>query len=110
MVVGWVNVDRQPNVYLAHVSALWRVLSRIGVLSSAQALALLRECMRVLRPRGVVRIVTPDLAEIITAYGGDDATQFAEAGFVSRDIGEGDAPDLAEIETRTGLVIEAWRP
>ena len=38
---------------------------------------------------------------------------FSEAGFanpVRRDYRQGDAPDLEEIETRTGLVVEAWRP
>jgi predicted SAM-dependent methyltransferase len=33
-----------------------------------QALALLRECHRVLRPGGVVRVVTPDLALLVAEY------------------------------------------
>jgi len=33
-----------------------------------QAAALLRECRRVLEPGGVIRLVTPDLAEVIASY------------------------------------------
>lgn len=37
-------------------------------LSRWQALALLRESLRVLRPGGVIRIVTPDFAELVAEY------------------------------------------
>jgi predicted SAM-dependent methyltransferase len=37
-------------------------------LSRWQALALLRECRRVLRPGGLIRIVTPDFAVLIAEY------------------------------------------
>lgn len=37
-------------------------------LSRWQALALLRECRRVLAPGGVIRIVTPDFAELVAEY------------------------------------------
>ena len=36
-----------------------------------EGMALLRECRRVLRPDGVLRIATPDLDALIEAYGGD---------------------------------------
>jgi predicted SAM-dependent methyltransferase len=144
--------DRSAEVaYSSHV---------IEHLSRWQALDMLRECSRVLRPGGLVRIVTPDLAEVIAAYEQTDTTRpradvfmenlmtyrdpegasalqrlggklfggsahqwlydeeslralLAEAGFVEivrRGYRSGDAPDLNEIETRTGLVMEARRP
>jgi predicted SAM-dependent methyltransferase len=39
-------------------------------LDLAEGTRLLRECARILRPGGVLRIATPDLAALVRAYGG----------------------------------------
>ena len=41
-------------------------------LSQNEGLAFLRECRRVLRPGGVVRLAMPDLDELVRRYGSDD--------------------------------------
>lgn len=40
----------------------------IGQLSFTQARAFLQECYRVLKPGGVLRLLTPDLAQLVRAY------------------------------------------
>jgi len=47
-------------------------------LSYAEAARLLGECLRVMKPRAVIRIVVPDLSRMIRAYVEGDAAWFAE--------------------------------
>lgn len=81
-VAGWVNVDMDPGapvrldlrhplpvadgaaslVYSEHV---------IEHLTLEEGVALLRECRRVLRDDGVLRIATPDLEALVRSYLGD---------------------------------------
>ena len=42
-----------------------------------EALALMKECRRVLKPGGILRIATPDLGILLLAYASDDMDRFA---------------------------------
>ncbi len=76
---GWVNIDIEPpaDVLLdlrygipAPAASIQLIYSEHVVehLDLEEALALFRECRRVLHPSGVIRIATPDLADIIRDY------------------------------------------
>ncbi len=76
---GFLNLDREgrPDVRLdAALSLPFRAGSVDGIycehfiehLSQADGAAFLRECRRVLRPRGVLRIATPDLDGLVRDY------------------------------------------
>lgn len=49
-----------------------------------EADALLRECYRILKPRGIVRMVVPDLESILGEYGGE--TPFGELSAQRQDL------------------------
>jgi len=51
-------------------------------MSRSQGLELLTECARVLVPGGVIRIATPDLADVIQSYGGTGAGMTAADTFM----------------------------
>lgn len=83
---GWTNVDLDgnPDVRLdlgqplpVGDGALTRIYSEhlIEHLSCEAGQALLRECRRALAPHGVLRIATPDLDALVTAYREDFADQ-----------------------------------
>lgn len=66
---GIVHADvRQGLSYDGGTVAFVYSSHMIEHLARWQALELLRECRRVLKPGGVVRIATPDLAELVAAY------------------------------------------
>lgn len=78
---GWIHVDFdascRPDVCvdlsrpLPFVDACADFLHSedfIGQLSFAQAREFLRECYRVLKPGGVLRLLTPDLEQLVCAY------------------------------------------
>lgn len=79
---GFVNIDLDPAADLqvdvrnglpfAHNSVDHIVSEHfIEHLSQAEGISFLRECRRVLKPGGALRIATPDLDEIITRYSKD---------------------------------------
>ena len=75
---GWLNTDRDPNSGAVHLNAAKRFPLPDGTFDYVFAehliehfpyesgLAMLRECYRVLRPGGRVRISTPNLERIIS--------------------------------------------
>lgn len=76
---GFINVDAEPgaDMQLDLTQPLpWPDGSVDGIysehfiehLSQAQGIGLLLQCRRVLRPGGVIRVATPDLAEIVRDY------------------------------------------
>ncbi len=78
---GWVNVDLDPDStpdVLADLAAALPFLSGVAdfmhsedfidQLTLSQAAAFLRECHRILRPGGVVRILTPDVEQLARLY------------------------------------------
>lgn len=80
---GFVNIDLNPEADLRHDlskglpypdRAVDRVFSEhfLEHLSQAQGLAFLRECRRVLKPGGVMRIAMPDLDELVRRYSSTD--------------------------------------
>lgn len=83
---GWVNVDLDPSVRPDVVADLGGVLPfRDGVaecihsedfvdqLELDDAYVLLRDCHRLLRAGGVMRLLTPDLEKLLRLYCGGDA-------------------------------------
>jgi predicted SAM-dependent methyltransferase len=93
---GWLNtdldIDPQHRDLVVFLDATKRfpfddmtfdyILSehQIEHIAEADALAMVRECFRVLRPGGRVRIATPDLAAIVRLY--DDPLDHAEQHYV----------------------------
>jgi predicted SAM-dependent methyltransferase len=85
---GWLNTDLLPDTYPEHRSrivlldaarafpfddmAFDYVFSehQIEHISEAAAHTMVRECFRVLRPGGRIRVATPDLAAIVGLYDG----------------------------------------
>jgi predicted SAM-dependent methyltransferase len=78
---GWVNVDldvaslpdvaadlARPLPFRDGAAALMHTEDFIDQLTLAGARAFLGECRRVLRPGGVLRVLTPDLAELARLY------------------------------------------
>ena len=76
---GFVNIDAMPgaDMQLDLTQPLpWQQGSVSGIYSEhfiehitqAQAIRLLHECRRILQPGGVVRIATPDLAQVVADY------------------------------------------
>ena len=81
---GWVNVDRARG---PEVQVVWNLAERLPFpdstcsaifsehviehLSKDDAVRLLSECYRVLRPGGVLRISTPDAETYLRSYAGD---------------------------------------
>lgn len=78
---GWVHVDFDPDCRpdlrvdlsgpLPFGDACAEFLHSedfIGQLSFAQARLFLRECYRLLKPGGVLRLLTPDLEQLVRAY------------------------------------------
>lgn len=78
---GWVNVDldagSEPDVlanlarplpFRDQVAWLMHTEDFIDQLELEQALQFLRECHRVLRPGGVLRVLSPDLEKLTTLY------------------------------------------
>lgn len=89
---GFINVDAEPgaDMQLDLTQPLpWPDYSVDGIysehfiehLTQAQGIALLRECRRVLKTGGVIRIATPDLAETVRDYVNDyEHPEFARFG------------------------------
>jgi len=94
---AWTNADLVPDGSDVHAVDVRRPLPfasgafaavyashLVEHLAPAEALALVRECHRVLRPGGVLRVVVPDLEGVVRAYlasleaaaGGDDAARW----------------------------------
>jgi predicted SAM-dependent methyltransferase len=85
---GWLNTDLYPDIYPEHRDKIVFLdaskplpledMSFDYVFSEHQiehipwtdALTMIRECFRILRPQGRIRIATPDLAAILGLYGG----------------------------------------
>lgn len=76
---GFINIDAMPgaDLQLDLTKALpWPQGSVTGIysehfiehLTQAQGIRLLHECRRILKPGGVVRIATPDLAQLVADY------------------------------------------
>jgi predicted SAM-dependent methyltransferase len=77
-----------------------------------QGLALVRECARVLEPGGILRLATPDLADLVDAYrracGGDDS---AAADTLMSGLGtfaERPGPRIATILQRVFTAPHQW--
>lgn len=81
---GFINVDAEPgaDMQLDLTQPLpWADGTIDGIysehfiehLSQAQGIALLLQCRRVLKPGGVIRIATPDMAEMVRDYTSDYA-------------------------------------
>jgi SAM-dependent methyltransferase len=90
---GWLNTDLLPDQHAEHRDRMVRLDARsrfplpdvsfdyitsehqISILTVTEAMSMLRECFRVLRPHGHLRIATPDLASFLGLYGNhpDDA-------------------------------------
>lgn len=80
LIPGFVNIDAEEGAPMRHdvrmglpfrdasVDAIYSE-HFIEHLTQAEGIALLRECRRVLRPGGVVRMATPDLDEVVRRYG-----------------------------------------
>ncbi len=81
---GWVNIDMEekyePDLLHDLSQGLPRADASVDLIFSehffehltlADGVALMAECHRVLRPRGVLRIAMPDLTTIVRAYLGD---------------------------------------
>jgi predicted SAM-dependent methyltransferase len=83
---GWLNTDLLPDQYPEHRDRLVLLDAKtrfplpdmsfdyvisehqISVLTVADGMVMLRECFRVLRPAGRLRIATPDLAAFVGLY------------------------------------------
>jgi SAM-dependent methyltransferase len=78
---GWINVDLSPQGSPDVIADLSEDLpfatagvdfihseDFIAALELAQAKHFLRECARILKPTGVMRVLTPDLAKLCRAY------------------------------------------
>lgn len=76
---GFINIDALPGADMVldltqplpfGQSTVTAIYSEhfIEHITQAQAIRLLRECRRILKPHGVVRIATPDLAQIVADY------------------------------------------
>jgi predicted SAM-dependent methyltransferase len=90
---GWLNTDLLPDQYPVHQDRIVRLDARsrfplpdmsfdyitsehqISILTVTDAMGMLSECFRVLRPHGRFRVATPDLASFLGLYGDhlDDA-------------------------------------
>ena len=89
LLAGWLNLDRDPPPRAAYAdlthplplpaAAFARVFSEhlIEHLDWGQGRGLLRECHRVLRPGGRIRLGTPDLERIVRLFAadGDEAAE-----------------------------------
>ncbi|WP_428304432.1 class I SAM-dependent methyltransferase [Lacipirellula sp.] len=83
---GWVNVDRDPMSEIVDVS--WDLRHSLPIhdgtveyifhehfmehLTVEEGLALSRECRRMLKPGGILRIGMPDLADVVRQYAEND--------------------------------------
>lgn len=79
---GWINIDQDAVSNIVDVS--WDLRRKLPLqdecaefvfhehflehLTVQEGLALLKECRRVLRPGGVLRVAMPDLAEVVRQY------------------------------------------
>jgi predicted SAM-dependent methyltransferase len=91
---GWINLDAEPRpgaqkwngmqdlpcesgsvslIYAEHL---------IGRLALPDMMRLLRECHRVLRPRGILRLSTPDLQALVDAYSEGRRCEWRDVGWV----------------------------
>lgn len=96
IVPGWINLDFEPRpgahfwdgtrgipsepdsislIYLEHF---------IEHLSLEEGLALLRDCVRVLRPGGIMRLSTPDLRVLMQAYDSGTVDYWLDVGWLPR--------------------------
>lgn len=83
---GWINVDRDPASEVIDVS--WDLRYPLPIpagsaefvfhehfmehLTVEEGLALSRECLRLLKPGGILRIGMPDLADVVRQYAEND--------------------------------------
>jgi SAM-dependent methyltransferase len=86
-VAGWLNTDLLPDIYAEHRRVIVFLDAarpfplgdmtfdyifsehQIEHISEMEARSMVRECFRVLRPGGRIRVATPDLAAIVGLYG-----------------------------------------
>jgi|SRR5579884_3233816 len=112
VVPGWLNIDNSPSIIVSKIPVLKRFVcawpagvKRVNItnglpfapnsldyvysshtlehLEAAKALFVLRECFRVLRPAGIVRIALPDLRRIVKDYL-NDSDPLASHRFIER--------------------------
>jgi predicted SAM-dependent methyltransferase len=135
---GWINLDSEPRPGVrawiatqdlpcesASVSLIYAE-HLIGHLALPDIMRLLRECHRVLRPRGILRLSTPDLQTLLNAYTEGRRSEWRDVGWVPATLcdllNEGmrswgnlyvfDLPRLAECLQQAGfarLATVPWR-
>ncbi|MGI8595709.1 MAG: class I SAM-dependent methyltransferase [Thermoleophilaceae bacterium] len=117
---GWLNTDRDPGPGVAHLDATrpFPLPDRsfdyvfgehvIEHLTRERAVAMLRECRRVLKPGGRVRMATPDLERIVSLRGaeGDDVRARYVRWSTDAFVADADRPRAAYVINQ---VFRGWQ-